>query len=47
MTLDCQQIQADSQEQLQKAILNIRHADHVDQDVDPKEGNKKYLERSV
>lgn len=43
VTLDRQKIQAESQAQLQKAILNIGHTDHVDRDADPKEGRKKSL----
>lgn len=43
VTLDCQKIQAESQEQLQKAILNTGHTDRVDHDADPKEGRKKFL----
>lgn len=46
VTLDCQKIQVESQEQLQKAILNIGHTDHVDQRADPKEGRKKYWTRN-
>lgn len=29
-TQDCQKIQTESPEQLQKVILNVEHADHVD-----------------
>lgn len=35
---DCQKIKAESPQQLQKDILNIQHADRVDQGADPKEG---------